>query len=156
MQTHTPTVAGAQREGERVTDRTFYNQNYPLWFPEKKALMTLEYEHCGYNLIALAPKNYWCDDGKNKVVKLKGVSTRGNLNKHINERTFQECIKKEKIIGAKNYVLRMKDHRMTKQLIYKTGLSGVMTKAVVLPNNACLPFVHGIGAKDYVTEPAHT
>jgi hypothetical protein len=133
-----------------VLDREFYNRNYPLWFPKCKTLLTLEYEHCGYNLIALAPKNYWCDDGNKKEVKLKGVSTRGNLNKHIDQRTFELCLNEKKIIGAKNFVLRMKDHVMTKQLIYKTGLSGVMTKAVVLANHSCVPFVYGISADDYM------
>jgi hypothetical protein len=134
---------------EIVTDRDFYCANYPLWFPEKKALMTLEYEHCGYSLIALAPKNYWCDDGKREGVKLKGVNTRGELNNHINKNTFELCLKKKKIIGAKNFILKKKENKMTKQLIYKTGLSGIMTKAIVLKNESCLPFIFGLSADKY-------
>jgi hypothetical protein len=151
-------VAGNPNRGyeqhfeEIVSDKQFYKQNYSLFFPTKKTLLTLEYEHCGYNLIALAPKNYWCDDGVKNEVKLKGVSTRGNINKHINGKTFNLCLNKGKIIGAKNYVLRTKNHQMTKQKIYKTGLSGVITKSVCLKNNSCLPFVEGISAKDYIIE----
>ncbi|GHU22481.1 hypothetical protein FACS189472_15360 [Alphaproteobacteria bacterium] len=77
-----------------------------------------------------------------KEVKLKGVSTRGNLNQHINEEAFNVCLKEGKIVEAENYVLRNRKHEMTMQLLRKTGLSGVMTKAIVLPNQACLPFIY--------------
>jgi hypothetical protein len=82
---------------EVVVDREFYEKHYQTWFPRKKTLLTLEYEHCCRNMIALAPKNYY-HDGK---VKLKGVSTRGNLNKHINEQAFLDNIEKGKKQGQR-------------------------------------------------------
>ena len=130
-----------------VLDREFYEKHYDSWFPKKKTLLTLCYEHCCQNMIALAPKNYWYD-GK---VKLKGVSVRGNLNTHINEQAFLNNIKEGLITGAENYCLRQKGHVMTKQLLRKTGLSGVITKSVVLENQACLPFLFGINAEKYFT-----
>jgi hypothetical protein len=134
---------------EIIKDREFYEANYGLFFPKKKSLLTLEYEHCCKNLLALPSKNYYCDDGRTQTVKLKGVSTKGNLNQHLNESAFRECITDGKIIGAENYVLRMKNHEMTKQLLRKTGLSGVHTKMVTLANQACLPFIYGISADKY-------
>jgi hypothetical protein len=151
-------VAGNPQRGheqhfeEVVVDRAFYNQYYHLFFPPTKSLMSLEYEHCGMNQIALCAKNYWCDDGKEELVKLKGVNTKGCLNKHINEATFSDCIKNGKITEAENYVLRQREHKMTKQLIQKTGISGVHTKMIVLKNEACMPFIHGVSADKYVCE----
>jgi hypothetical protein len=69
---------------EIIKDREFYEKNYSLFFPKKKTLMNLEYEHCCRNLLALAPK--------------------------------------------------------------KSRKTGVITKAVVPKNQACLPFVYGITA----------
>jgi hypothetical protein len=83
-----------------VSDLEFYKQNYHLWFPAKgKKLLTLEYEHCCRNLVALAPKNYWCVDNKGKIeFKSKSVSTRGNLNQHLkNIDIIKECIYERKI-----------------------------------------------------------
>jgi hypothetical protein len=146
---------------EIVCDRKFYEQHYPTWFPSKKTLLTLEYEHCCKNLIALAPKNYCCiteqykEDGKTvrkEDVRTKGATRRGNINKDINEKAFKENLSEGKIKSAQNYTLRQKDHRMTFQYIKKTALSGVITKAVVLENQAFAPFVHGISAKDYVVD----
>jgi hypothetical protein len=96
-----------------VKDREFYDTNYELWFPAKKTLLTLEYEHCGYDAIALAPKNYWINDRVKPEVKLKGVSTRGNLNQHIDGAAFEKCLTTRELLGAENFVLRTKDHVMT-------------------------------------------
>jgi hypothetical protein len=133
-----------------VVDRAFYESNYSLFFPKKKSLMTLEYEHCCQDLIALAPKNYWCTDGKKTEFRSKGVTVRGNLNTHLREeKTVYRCLKEQQIVGAANYVLRQKDNKMTKQRIEKTGISGVMTKAIVLKNQSCLPFICGKKSTDY-------
>jgi hypothetical protein len=135
-----------------VKDREFYEKNYSVFFPKKKTLLCLEYEHCAKNMIALCAKNYWHTDGKEGLVKLKGVSTRGCLNRHINELSFSECIKEGKITGAENYVLRQRENKMTKQIIRKTGISGVHTKMVVMKNEACMPFMFGVNADRYVVE----
>jgi hypothetical protein len=133
-----------------VKDRAFYEVNYPLWFPKKKTLLTLEYEHCCVNLMALAPKNYWCDNGLKTEFRSKGVSTRGNLNQELTkEATVRDCLVNKNIIPAENYVLRQNAHVMTKQILRKTGLSGVHTKMIVFPNEACCPFAFGVKAADY-------
>jgi hypothetical protein len=135
---------------EIVVDREFYEKNYELWFPKKKKLLTLEYEHCCTNLIALAPKNYWTEWKGETDFRGKGVSTRGNLNQELKElETIKRCLFGREIIEAKNYVLRQKKNKMTKQLISKTGISGVHTKMIVLENQSCLPFVYGKTAADY-------
>jgi hypothetical protein len=138
-----------------VSDREFYEKNYNEWFPssKKKKLLTLEYEHCCVNLVALAPKNYWCDDGKKREFRSKGVSTRGNLNQELTkEETVLDCLQNRKIIGAENMALRQKNNKMTKQTLRKTGLSAVHTKMIVLENEACLPFIEGISANNYYIE----
>jgi hypothetical protein len=133
-----------------LKDRQFYEANYDLWIPKKKKLMTLEYDHCCKTLIALAPRNYYCEGGKSKELKLKGISVK--LNKGIDGDAFRKCLHENTIVPAENYALRQKNHEMTKQLIRKSGLTGIHTKMVVLPNQACLPFVYGINADNYVIE----
>jgi hypothetical protein len=112
--------------------------------------MTLEYEHCCQDLIALAPKNYWCSNNEKTEFRSKGVSVRGNLNAHLREEsTVRRCLFERDIVEAENYVLRRKENKMTKQKIEKIGISGVMTKAVVLSNQSCCPFVFGKKSSDY-------
>jgi hypothetical protein len=135
-----------------VKDKEFCDANYSLFFPKKKSLMTLECEHCANNLIALAPKNCFTDDGKTKLVELKGVSTRGNLNNHLNEEAFRSSVNDGKITSAENFVLRAKLSKMTRQLLVKQGLSGVITKCVCLSNQACLPFIYGVKSENYLVK----
>jgi hypothetical protein len=132
-----------------VTDREFYTKNYDLFFPKKKTLLTLEYEHCGYDMIALAPKNYRITDGKEETVKQKGVTITKTMNNHLNEEAFKKCINNGEIIPAENNVLRTKGQVMTKQILRKTGISGVCTKSVVLENQCCAPFIYGVPAENY-------
>jgi hypothetical protein len=136
---------------EIVSDNEFYEKYYHLWFPRRKQLLTLEYEHCCTNLVALAPKNYWCEDQNGKIeFKSKGVSTRGNLNQHLkNIEIIKECIFERKIIPAQNFVLKQKEHKMTKQILNKTGISGLHTKMICLENQSCLPFIYNKNARDY-------
>jgi hypothetical protein len=53
-----PTRGHEQHFEAIIKDKDFYDKNYELFFPKKKTLMTLEYEHCCLHLLALAPKNY--------------------------------------------------------------------------------------------------
>jgi hypothetical protein len=145
-----------------VIDHDFYNKNYNLFFPSKKTLLTLEYEHCGYDMVALAPKNYYITeqtmddrlahfDPKKVTVKQKGVTIDENRNTHINRDVFMDCLQNDNIYGAENVILRSKDQKMTKQIMRKTGISGTMTKMVVLPNEHCCPFIYGVPASNYHT-----
>jgi hypothetical protein len=114
--------------------------------------MTLEYEHCCYNMVALAAKNYYEDDGKEVKIKVKGITKKGKINEQINGEACIECINEGKITMAKNYVLRAKESKMTSQLIEKVDISGIITKSVVLSNQACLPFIHGLTADNHSFE----
>jgi hypothetical protein len=135
-----------------IKDREYYDKWYGSWFPDKKQLMTLQYEHCCFNMVALAAKNYHEDDGNEGKIKLKGVTKKGKINEQINQKACVDCIKEGKITMAKNYVLRAKEHKMISQLIHKIGISGIITKSVVLENQACISFIHGLSADKYVIE----
>jgi hypothetical protein len=137
-----------------VKDREFYDKNYDLFFPKKKTLLSLEYEHCGLDMLALAPKNYYITDGTEETVKQKGVTIDANRNTHINREAFEKCLSEGKITDAENYVLRTKGLQMTKQLMKKTGISGVMTKMIVLENECCCPFIHKNLSKYYTIAEA--
>jgi hypothetical protein len=132
-----------------VKDKEFYANNYELFFPKKKTLLTLEYEHCGYDMIALAPKNYRITDRKEETIKQKGGTISKTVNTHLNEEAFKNCLNNGEIIPAENHVLRTKGTVMTKQILRKTGISGICTKSVVLENQCCAPFIHGISASNY-------
>jgi hypothetical protein len=135
-----------------VNDKEFYDNNYDLWFPKKKTLLTLEYEHCRYHMTALAPKNHYIDDGHEETVKQKGVTIDTHRNSHLNREAFKQCLTEGVIIGAQNNVLRAKGQHMTKHVLNKTGLSGVVTKSVVLENQYCCPFVYGLTSDKYHIE----
>jgi hypothetical protein len=152
-------VSEGLTEPEGIPCQKFYEANFPLWFPEKKSILKLEWEHCAYDCIALAPKNYVLVmdppheldlfDEKDEEFKQKGVMTRGQLNNHLNFQAMQYCLNTGNIIGAENYVLRTKDQQMTQQILRKTGISGCCTKSVVVNNQACCPFVFGLTSVNY-------
>jgi hypothetical protein len=132
-----------------VVDHEYYNENYPIFFPSKKTLLTLEYEHCGYDTIALSPKSYYITDHLEETVKQKGVTIDENRNSHLDRKAFESFANNGEVLNAQNIVLRTKDTHMTKQLMNKTGLSGVNTKSVVLENHCCCPFIYGVSSMNY-------
>jgi hypothetical protein len=135
-----------------IKDREYYNKWYSSWFPDTKQLVTLQYEHCCYNMVSLATRNYYEDDGNEGKIKQKGVTTKGKVDEQMNQKACVDCIKEGKITMARNYVLRVKEHKMTSQLIHKIWISGIITKSVVSPNQACCPFIYGLTADKYVIE----
>jgi hypothetical protein len=135
-----------------ITDHEFYNKWYPLFFPKKKTLLSLEYEHCCLNMVALAPKNYYTDDGEGDiVVKQKGVTLTEYVNTNINKDAMDKCLKEGKMEEAESHVLRTENTHMTMQINRKNGISGVNTKSVVLERGACLPFIYGVPSSCYHT-----
>jgi HD superfamily phosphohydrolase YqeK len=82
-------------------------------------------------MIALLPKSYYITDHLEETVKQKGVTIDENRNTHLDRKAFESFANNGKVIDAQNIVLRTKDTHMTKQLMNKTGLSGVNTKSVV-------------------------
>jgi hypothetical protein len=57
-----------------------------------------------------------------------------------------------KPISGKNINLQMKGSAMSKVTVIKNALTGVHTKAIVLPNHSCAPFINGYIAEMYVVQ----
>jgi hypothetical protein len=164
-----------------VKDQEFYDQHVYEWFPDPskdvsdmKKLLGLAIENQDENCVALAPKCYCLfpkvaeellkkqgiitqDPKLLCVTKMKGVKK--SLNK-LTAQDYQSAIVKP-IIG-KNINLQMKNRRspesgkmssvMSKITIRKNAITGVHTKAIVLSNHSCAPFVFGYDANEDYSE----
>ena len=137
-----------------VKDKEFYDKHVYEWFPDPskdvwdhKKILGLAIEKHGDNCIALAPKCYtiWNNDGTTKSLKLKGVSLKKN---RIVSADYKTAL--ESTVQGKNINLQLKNHTMSKVTVYKNALTATHTKVVVLPNQACAPFIHGLKADQYV------
>ncbi|KAA6364346.1 MAG: hypothetical protein EZS28_040127 [Streblomastix strix] len=130
-----------------VKDRDFYNENAKYFFPtikgdvyDEKKILGLAIERQGPSMIALAPKNYiifknYCDDSK---IKLKGVNQKTNK---ITKDQIVDCINEGKITKCTNMRLGQKNHQMSQLSIEKNGITGIHTKAIVLENQSCCPYI---------------
>jgi hypothetical protein len=130
-----------------IKDKNFYNEHVYDWLPnpekdiyDEKKLLGLAIENQDENCIALAPKCYCLFPNQN-ITKMKGVKK--SLNK-MTTQDYQTAITKP-IIG-KNINLQMKNNVMSKIAIRKNALTGVHTKAIVLENHSCAPFIHNLSA----------
>jgi hypothetical protein len=85
------------------------------------------------------------NDGTTKSLKLKGVSLKKN---RIVSSDYKTAL--ESTVQGKNINLQLKNHTMSKVTVYKNALTATHTKVVVLPNQACAPFIHGLKADAYV------
>ncbi len=79
-------------------------------------------------------------------MKLKGVSLKKN---NIVRNDYKEVLMEKSIKVGKNINLQMKNNIMSKVTVNKNALTGSHTKMIVLENQACLPFITGLTAKDY-------
>ena len=136
-----------------IRDQSFYDAHVYEWFPDpskdiydEKKILGLAIEKQGENCIALAPKCYtiWNNDGTTKSLKLKGVSLKKN---RIVSADYKTAL--ENTIQGKNINLQLKNHTMSKVTVHKNALTATHTKVVVLPNQACAPFIHGLKADQY-------
>jgi hypothetical protein len=141
-----------------IKDKNFYNEHVYEWLPDpekdvydEKKLLGLAIENQKENCVALAPKCYCLfNDKKDKnfIYKMKGVK------KSLNQFTaddYQEALK-HPIIGN-NINLQMKNNVMSKISIKKNALTASHTKAVVLSNHSCAPFIHDYFADlDYICQ----
>ena len=143
-----------QRFNHVIIDQEFYNEHVYEWFPDpskdvydEKKILGLAIEKEGENCIALAPKCYtiWNNDGTTKSLKLKGVSLKKN---RIVSADYKTAL--ESTVQGKNINLQLKNHVMSKVTVVKNALTATHTKVVVLPNQACAPFIHGLNASQYV------
>ena len=148
-----PTEDYTQQFKYVIRDQSFYDAHVYEWFPDpskdiydEKKILGLAIEKQGENCIALAPKCYtiWNNDGTTKSLKLKGVSLKKN---RIVSADYKTAL--ENTIQGKNINLQLKNHTMSKVTVHKNALTATHTKVVVLPNQACAPFIHGLKAAQY-------
>ncbi|KAA6355331.1 MAG: hypothetical protein EZS28_049142, partial [Streblomastix strix] len=60
-----------------------------------------------------------------------------------------DCINEGKITKCTNMRLGQKNHQMSQLSIEKNGITGIHTKAIVLSDQSCCPYMFGLTAKDY-------
>ena len=144
-----------QRFSAVIKDREFYDEHVYEWMPDptkgvyhEKKILGLAIEKEGENCIALAPKCYtiWNNSGQTKSLKLKGVSLKKNK---IVSADYKKVIDEETIKAGRNISLQLKNGQMKKVFTNKNALTMAHSKMIVLPNQACAPFIHGIKASQY-------
>ncbi|KAA6361343.1 MAG: hypothetical protein EZS28_043130, partial [Streblomastix strix] len=138
-----------------INDRDFYNDNAKYFFPtirgsvyDEKKILGLAIERQGVAMYALAPKNYMIETNycANSKIKLKGVNQKTNK---ITKEQIVDCIEEGKITKCVNLRLGKKNHKMSQLSIEKNGLTGIHTKAIVLSDQSCCPYIFGLTALDY-------
>ncbi|KAA6352989.1 MAG: hypothetical protein EZS28_051484 [Streblomastix strix] len=138
-----------------IKDRDFYNENAKYFFPtiksdvyDEKKILGLSIERQGTAMYALAPKNYMIETNNcaNSKIKLKGVNQKTNK---ITKAQIVDCINEGKITKCINNRLGQKNHQMSQLSIEKNGIIGIHTKAIVLENQSCCPYIFGLTALDY-------
>ncbi|KAA6394798.1 MAG: hypothetical protein EZS28_009679 [Streblomastix strix] len=139
-----------QRFDAIIKDQEFYDKNKGFFFSEgnQRKILGVHFEKQGLNCIALSPKNYIINDECGDVsLVAKGVILRQNP--QINEQTFIDNIKEGKVMRVTNTILAQKNKIMSKLSMTKNGISGSLTKMLVLENQSCAPYINGLKAKDY-------
>ncbi|KAA6381377.1 MAG: hypothetical protein EZS28_023093 [Streblomastix strix] len=142
-----------QRFDAVIKDVEFYNKNKGYFFSEdnQRKILGVHIEKQGLNCIALSPKNYIINDECGDVsLVAKGVILRQNP--QINEQTFVDNIKSGIVMKVTNTILAQKNKIMSKLSMTKNGISGSLTKMLVLENQSCCPYITGLNAKDYQIE----
>ncbi|KAA6366404.1 MAG: hypothetical protein EZS28_038069 [Streblomastix strix] len=138
-----------------INDREFYNDNAKYYFPtirgdvyDEKKILGLAIERQGISMTALAPKNYMIETNYNgnSKIKLKGVNQKTNK---ITKAQIIDCINEGKITKCTNMRLGQKNHQMSQLAIEKNGITGIHTKAIVLSDQSCCPYIFGLTATDY-------
>ncbi|KAA6402369.1 MAG: hypothetical protein EZS28_002104 [Streblomastix strix] len=136
----------------------FYNDNANYFFSsirgdvyDEKKILGLVIERQGISMIALAPKNYMIETNycANSKIKLKGVNYKPNK---LTKEQIVDCINEGKITKCTNMRLGQKNHQMSQLSIEKNGITGIHTKAIVLENESCCPYLFGLTAYDYSYE----
>ncbi|KAA6358960.1 MAG: hypothetical protein EZS28_045512, partial [Streblomastix strix] len=139
-----------QRLDAIIKDVEFYNKNKGFFFSDdnQRKILGIHIEKQGLNCIALSPKNYIINDERGDVsLVAKGVILRQNP--QINEQTFVDNIKSGAVMKVTNTILAQKNKIMSKLSMTKNGISGSLTKMMVLENQSCCPYITGLNAKDY-------
>ncbi|KAA6380192.1 MAG: hypothetical protein EZS28_024280 [Streblomastix strix] len=138
-----------------ISDREFYNDNAKYYFPsircdvyDENKILGLAIERQGISMTALAPKNYMIETNYNgnSKIKLKGVNQKTNK---ITKAQIVDCINEGKITKCINMRFGQKNHQMSQLSIEKNGITGIHTKAIVLSDQSCCPYLFGLTASDY-------
>jgi hypothetical protein len=138
-----------------IKDQDYYDQHIYDWLPnpdkdiyDHKKLLVFAIEKEDENCVALAPKCY-CLFPNSNITKSKGVS---KVNKY-DHKDYDNVLNKHNIITGTNTSFQTRDNngswKMSKITIRKNCLTGINTKAVVLKNHSCAPFIQGIDALNY-------
>ena len=138
-----------------IKDKEFYDKHFYEWFPnpdkgvkDEKKLLGLAIEKEGENMIALSPKCYTTFNGEKTITtKMKGCSKKRN---NFSKDEYKECINNSKLTKGVNANLQVKRNKVCKLFMNKNALTGVHTKAIVLPNQSCAPFMFNISAANYL------
>lgn len=140
-----------------ILNRGFYHQHVYEWFPDpyhgianEKKLGGLAIENIGDYMIAIAPKNYTIGiktDANKAKRKMKGCSE--GRNKQITSQSYIDNINKKTVTNAENCGFRVKNGVVVKYTVNKAAITGIHTKMIVLPNESCAPYIHGLTAADY-------
>jgi hypothetical protein len=141
-----------QRFEAVIKDKEFYDQHVYEWLPDptkdvydEKKLLGLAIENEDENCIALAPKCY-CLFGHKTIYKTKGVCKEGNK---FDGDKYKQVLNGETVIRGVNVNFQLKNKLLSKITIHKNALTATNTKAVVLQNHSCPPFIQGINANLY-------
>ncbi|KAA6393630.1 MAG: hypothetical protein EZS28_010845 [Streblomastix strix] len=145
-------------------DKQFYDDNAKYYFPkrslegtetiegdllDKKKVLGLAIENEGTEMIALAPKNYYIKVGEKEKIKLKGVNQKTTK---ISKQNIVDNINDGTITKATNMRLGQKNYIMSKIATQKNGITGIHTKAIVLRDQSCCPYIFNLTAKDYIID----
>ncbi|KAA6370269.1 MAG: hypothetical protein EZS28_034204 [Streblomastix strix] len=145
-----------QQFNDVIKDKQFYDYNAKYYFSTKegdlldeKKILGLAIENEGTEMIALAPKNYYIKVDEKEKIKLIGINqkttkfSKQNIVDNINSGTITKATNMR--LGQKNYI-------MSKIATQKNGITGIHTKAIVLKDQSCCPYVFGLKASDYVID----
>ncbi|KAA6355370.1 MAG: hypothetical protein EZS28_049103, partial [Streblomastix strix] len=116
---------------------------------DEKKILGLAIENEGTEMIALAPKNYYIKVGEKEKIKLKGVNQKTTK---ISKQNIVDNINSGTITKATNMRLGQKNYIMSKIATQKNGITGIHTKAIVLKDQSCCPYVLGLKASDYIID----
>ncbi|KAA6384063.1 MAG: hypothetical protein EZS28_020411 [Streblomastix strix] len=154
-----------------INDQQLYNETYYQFLPrdaesqdvyDEKKINGLTVQSEGSACIALAAKCYYiCTDEQpvtnqsqqatKLLIKLKGVNQKQNQNIDF-QKSFHTSIDSNAITTVENTSLIQKNGIISRITQNKIGISGVNTKAIVLQNQSCAPYLHGVPASNYVID----
>ena len=140
--------------------KSYWNENKNLFFPDpkkgvsdEKKLLGVAIENEADNAIALAPKCYTLFNNIDDCRHMRFKGVRKDQNKHLNTNSFIDVVTNNTVIKACNRNLQLKNNIMSSVLIEKNALTSVHTKMIVLSNGCCCPYIAGLSADAYSTDP---